>query len=518
MRHRTQLLLIVIGGLLLPGSPGFSQSPPAVTEPLSYHYQSYKYEKGLGIGVTASETGDASDRLTPRVLLRPFFRYRLFSRLQGVASIGIGQIAGNIFSTVVVPIEHRFVLNILTEKARFTPFAFAGVGLLGYHISSNELQFNAPKRSGFVKFVPAGFGIKIRLTDRLRYTLTGGVNRTFSGDIDGVVAAGNDSYYMIMGALSLRNDLPDLDSDEDGLKNKEEKKYKTDKLNPDTDNDGLKDGAEVKEYASNPINRDTDGDQLTDGDEVTLTHTSLTKPDTDGDQLNDGDEVNTHKTDPNQVDTDADVLNDYDEVMLHHTNPMIVDTDGDGLKDGEEVVTHHTDPMKNDTDGGSVDDGKEVAANTNPLVASDDVSLPASDAAPTAASGPETQVPGKVSLQPGASSSTLLALEPVLFKVNSYKLSNEARVILDRNYQMLKQNPTVVFELQGYTDFTDSRKHNKRLSVNRAKAVRDYLIGLGIDAGRIKAITGFGEERPVAPNDTKDGRQQNRRVELLKAP
>jgi OOP family OmpA-OmpF porin len=55
--------------------------------------------------------------------------------------------------------------------------------------------------------------------------------------------------------------------------------------------------------------------------------------------------------------------------------------------------------------------------------------------------------------------------------------------------------------------------YNQALSLRRAGAVRDYLVGGGIDAGRL-SVEGFGESRPVATNDTDSGRAQNRRVEL----
>ena len=57
-----------------------------------------------------------------------------------------------------------------------------------------------------------------------------------------------------------------------------------------------------------------------------------------------------------------------------------------------------------------------------------------------------------------------------------------------------------------------NKKANKTLSNKRAKACREYIISKGVDASRIEAV-GYGDERPIAPNDTEDGRQQNRRIE-----
>ena len=67
-------------------------------------------------------------------------------------------------------------------------------------------------------------------------------------------------------------------------------------------------------------------------------------------------------------------------------------------------------------------------------------------------------------------------------------------------------------EISGHTDNVGKKKANKTLSEKRARAVRDYLISKGIDGGRIEAV-GFGDERPIASNDSPEGRQKNRRIE-----
>ena len=77
----------------------------------------------------------------------------------------------------------------------------------------------------------------------------------------------------------------------------------------------------------------------------------------------------------------------------------------------------------------------------------------------------------------------------------------------------LKQHPLLKVELQGYTDSKGSVAYNMRLSGRRAQAVRDYLIGDGVDPSQLTAH-GYGPEDPVASNRTADGRAQNRRVVL----
>ena len=84
---------------------------------------------------------------------------------------------------------------------------------------------------------------------------------------------------------------------------------------------------------------------------------------------------------------------------------------------------------------------------------------------------------------------------------------------LDKGVRVLEMNPTVKIELHGHTDSIGSDEYNQALSKRRATAVRDYFVSKGIDSNRLTA-KGMGEEDPVAPNETPEGRAENRRVEL----
>jgi len=77
--------------------------------------------------------------------------------------------------------------------------------------------------------------------------------------------------------------------------------------------------------------------------------------------------------------------------------------------------------------------------------------------------------------------------------------------------QFLKANPAYKAEIQGYTDSKGSAKYNQKLSERRAKAVYEALIQLGVSKDRL-TYKGYGEENPIASNDTPEGRAQNRRV------
>jgi hypothetical protein len=171
-------------------------------------------------------------------------------------------------------------------------------------------------------------------------------------------------------------DATKADTDNDGLKDGAEvNTHQTDPNNPDTDADALTDGREVNTTRTNPTKADTDADALTDGREVNTTRTNPTKADTDADRLTDGREVNTTRTNPTKADTDADGLTDGREVLQVatskykrcHTSPVRRDTDKDGLTDGAEVLRWRTNPCDWDTDNGGFSDGREIKAGSDPL-------------------------------------------------------------------------------------------------------------------------------------------------------
>lgn len=104
----------------------------------------------------------------------------------------------------------------------------------------------------------------------------------------------------------------------------------------------------------------------------------------------------------------------------------------------------------------------------------------------------------------------------ILFDVNSANIRDESASTLEEIGTMLQEHPDLRLSIEGHTDADGDEAHNLALSEERAAAVRSYLIeNFGIDASRLEA-QGFGETVPVAPNDTADGKQENRRVELVR--
>jgi outer membrane protein OmpA-like peptidoglycan-associated protein len=105
-------------------------------------------------------------------------------------------------------------------------------------------------------------------------------------------------------------------------------------------------------------------------------------------------------------------------------------------------------------------------------------------------------------------------MSDVLFKTGSFELLSGARERLAKISGIVIAHPGLHLEVEGHTDAVGSDDYNQKLSENRAQAVRDYLIQQGIPDNAIVS-RGLGKTQPVATNDTPDGRQQNRRVELV---
>lgn len=105
-----------------------------------------------------------------------------------------------------------------------------------------------------------------------------------------------------------------------------------------------------------------------------------------------------------------------------------------------------------------------------------------------------------------------LVLEGILFDRASATLRPESGPRLDRVVEYMEHRPRTRLRISGHTDSVGDPAVNMRLSEQRAQSVRDYLVEHGVDASRIEAV-GYGDTRPVASNDTEEGRQQNRRIE-----
>ncbi|HET7153600.1 MAG TPA: OmpA family protein [Candidatus Kapabacteria bacterium] len=450
-------------------------------------------------------------------------------------------------------------LNFFPSES-FVPMLFAGAGFINFEPrSDNDVALprnSAGLYSKNMLIIPMGLGFESFITPDLAiqgkatfFYIPKQNNSDFLDDVAGVQADGTAtaSDAFATGGVGLTYYIfGDLDSDGDGLTDKEEIALGTDPHNPDTDGDGLTDYEEVKKYHTNPLkkdsdadgltdyqeifvthtdpnNPDSDGDGLTDGDEVNVYHTDPLKKDTDGDGLTDGDEVKVYHTDPLKTDADGDGLSDADEVLKYHTNPLLADTDGDGLSDADEVLKYHTDPLKKDTDGDGLSDADEVLKyHTNPLNKdtdgdglSDYTEVMETHTDPLKPDTDGDGVPDgqdKCPLIPGPASNqgcpekpkvnTVSNFPGVLFIVNTDNFNLDVPSTLDdlnKILALVNQCPNLRVEIEGHASEEGPKERNQELSEMRAAAVRRWLINQGADSNRIVRTVGYGSTRPVIP-------------------
>jgi outer membrane protein OmpA-like peptidoglycan-associated protein len=220
--------------------------------------------------------------------------------------------------------------------------------------------------------------------------------------------------------------------------------------------------------------------------------------DTDGcpDEDNDQDGI------PDTVDACPDSPEDRDGFQDTDGCPD-PDNDGDGIPDAADGCPDAAEDLDGfrdqdgcpdlDDDGDGVLDADDTCPRTPAGMRVDEHGCPAAAAAPDVARD--------------------LILEGVNFRSGSAELVTTSLVVLEEVARSMLAHPEAVIEIRGHTDATGSAEANRLLSQQRAMAVRNALIRFGIAPARITA-NGYGEDYPIAPNDTPEGRARNRRVEL----
>jgi len=106
-----------------------------------------------------------------------------------------------------------------------------------------------------------------------------------------------------------------------------------------------------------------------------------------------------------------------------------------------------------------------------------------------------------------------LILVGVNFAFDKSDLLPESYPVLDKSVEMLKVQPEVKIEIQGYTDYVGSLSYNRDLSLERAEKVKTYFVAQGIAENRISTF-GYGKRNPVEDNETAEGREMNRRITI----
>ncbi|HEY9006923.1 OmpA family protein [Ohtaekwangia sp.] len=107
----------------------------------------------------------------------------------------------------------------------------------------------------------------------------------------------------------------------------------------------------------------------------------------------------------------------------------------------------------------------------------------------------------------------VMRLDNVIFQVGKSKLNEESYSELDVVVNMMKENPTMVIQLEGHTDYLGDAKENMKLSQARVDAVKSYIVSKNVNKNRIKTKA-FGGTQPLSRDDTPEAHRLNRRVEL----
>jgi outer membrane protein OmpA-like peptidoglycan-associated protein len=389
----------------------------------------------------------------------------------------------------------------------FRPYVKAGLGLIKY----NALD-NVPGQDATNFSVPVGLGFDYEFSKVASFGLQAMYGFNFGDTFDkNNTKDGNDNYFNPSIGVKVHFGAP-KDSDKDGIPDKYDACPQIPgraQFNgcPDTDGDGIMDSEDlcptVAGLAALKGCPDADGDGITDIEDECPNIKGIAKfkgcPDTDNDGFPD-------KSDkcPNEAgtlagcpDSDNDGIADKDDKC-----PKVAglakfngcpDTDGDGVIDSEDDCPELAGNVKGcpDTDGDGIVDPKDKCPKLFGVAANNGC--------------PEIKKEVKEILTK--------AMEGVYFDTNLSKIKKVSFKVLDNVVTVMKNNPDYKLQIDGHTDNVGDDAKNLQLSKDRAKAVKDYLVSKKVDAGRLFS-EGYGETKPKATNDTKDGRAKNRRVEF----
>ncbi|NOY47713.1 MAG: OmpA family protein [Chlorobi bacterium] len=255
--------------------------------------------------------------------------------------------------------------------------------------------------------------------------------------------------------------------------------------------------------------KDTDGDGIYDKDDACPEVAGLVEfngcPDSDGDGIED-----SKDTCPNEAglaefngcpDSDGDGVSDNNDNCPNTPGLKSLagcpDADSDGIIDGDDNCPNEAGPAANngcpwpDSDGDGVIDKDDQCPNEVGTVANNGC--------------PEVTQAVREALNAYA--------KTILFDTGKSSIKEQSEGVLKDIIAILKDYSKAKFAIEGHTDSVGSEASNMKLSDERAHSVMDYLVQNGIDSSRLTA-KGYGESNPIAPNNTRAGRANNRRVEI----
>lgn len=168
--------------------------------------------------------------------------------------------------------------------------------------------------------------------------------------------------------------------------------------------------------------------------------------------------------------------------------PIVVDSDGDGVPDDKDKCPGTPKGVKVDKVGCPLDsDGDGV--------------VDYQDKCPDTPKGAPVNAVG------------CWIVEGINFDYDKADIKPRYHDRLNTAVRILQKNPTMKIEIQGHTDSKGSDAYNQALSERRADSVKNYIVSAGVDSARV-SMRGLGEKKPIASNDTPEGRAQNRRIEI----
>ena len=254
---------------------------------------------------------------------------------------------------------------------------------------------------------------------------------------------------------------------------------------------------------------DTDGDGIYDRDDACPEVAGLEAfngcPDADGDGIEDGKDSCPDQAGSKEMngcpDADGDGVADKDDACPNEAGLAALagcpDADSDGVADKDDECPNEAGPAENkgcpwpDKDGDSVLDKDDQCP----------------DVAGTVANAGCPEVTEEVQKQLNDYART------ILFDTGKSSIKAESTSVMVDIITILKEYPTAKFTVEGHTDSVGSAKLNQSLSESRALSVKEFLVDKGIEEFRLSAV-GYGEDKPIATNNTRAGRTQNRRVEI----
>ncbi len=369
---------------------------------------------------------------------------------------------------------------LLKEETGIAPYLIGGLGFTHFNGTSTQNVIRDTSDSNFTLYY--GAGVNFRLSERLNLVLEAGIYNPMTDVYDGIDKntasgwngannvkgnAGDSNDQFLQYSIGLTFSLGKIqDADGDGIADRKDKC-------PDTP-----EGVVVDDYGC-AVDSDCDGfaDYLDKCPEVPGTIQGC--PDTDGDGIADKDDA-------------------CPKVKGTKALKGCPDTDGDGVTDAKDKCPKTPKGTKVDKDGCAID----VDTDRDGIVDRLD-KCPRTPGVASNNGCPEEKV----------QKTPVYFNRVVHFDFGKTYIRKVDISILNEVVAQMKEYPSVNAKVEGNTDWIGDDSLNYRISEKRAEVVKQYLVSKGIDANRISTMS-YGETRPVATNETSEGRAENRRVEI----